>query len=350
MLTETKDLNQKIKTFLGEKYDKVMESEGKALNSLPWTVSHNFSSQFSKEIIGLLYNVEGISEDEEFQTIQKIYIETQIIKTKQEKASQALKVALEKIKSNNLLNLTPEELEEIEDSVINGDTTPAELIDNSSVLENLILKTYSVNAAISSQLIQEDSTLEIEEVEATNPRAALHVRKVAYDQICLLVFGSAEQSYSKSRVIQEIGKSSILGGYLGDSLEEEVKLFGYIDMKKLGTPNFTKYATLVSKHDGQNYSIQDVHHEVKELKVECEIAGKKVFVKLPISFGVIITTLADKNTVKSLDLNKELDSSVSRAVVKSEARGVSKHYVEIFNKLATATSENYSDVIRSLRK
>src|SRR5690606_32794643 len=110
--------------------------------------------------------------------------------------------------------------------------------------------------------------------------------------------------------------------------------FAYIDMNPLTVPKFRRFATILSSHEGVGFPVNEVIHLTNELNIQCVIAGREVFVKVPVWYGFITTKVEESNS-KSIDLNEVLNQSASSAKDNPE---LSKVILNVKDKMSVSGS------------
>jgi len=345
-------LKKEMEKHLGDHTLNVFESEGLYLFNLANKYALDLVNHFGNIIHQILRENELILENKEFQVIQKILIQSQIIKSRLEKADIALKKALEKVRKSNKVNLlTEEELMEASKIILNTQTCPHDFVMEAEPIYQSLIQTYCTNAAIKSGLFSSGEIISIDQLNLQSPRVALHAKKTAFDQMCLLIFGNINHDYDLLRKIEEIDENHKINDFLDYKVKNAQILFAYIELEPLSTPKFPRFASILSAKKGIACTVEDVLHNYKILKVECNIAGNNVFVEVPVYYGLIITKV-DTNNNKPLELNEILNSSLNNKPEIENPRyvqNIASSYLSAFEKLATSTHESYNKVVRELK-
>jgi hypothetical protein len=351
-------LKNKIEQFLEDNALEVLESEGHKLHTLPNKVARNFLQEFSAPITNILYNNEDSLNNEDFKNIQKILIQAQIIKSRYDKFEIVVKKVANRIKSNKVELVTEEELNEGVKLIFNNEIPANEFYLNEEFLYQNFIKTYCTNAAINSGFFQQNSEISLEQL-SQHPRISQHVKKTAFDQMCLLVFGHHPEQYDIMRKLEEIDINHKINNLMDIKLKKNQVLFGYVDMNPLTVPKFPRFAAILSSHEGIGCSVEEVFHLHQVLKIQAVVAGVEVFVQVPVWYGVVISKI-DPSSHKPLDLNSILDEAaqmvqedptLSKNISKiKEDQLLVNSYFKVFTQLATATNDNYSQVLKQLKQ
>lgn len=355
---DIKTLKVKVEQFLGDNSREVLESEGQKLHALPNIVSRKFVLEFSGAITSMLYHDQAVN-DETFQLIQKVLIHAQIIKSRYDKAEIALKKAINHVKNNPLDLVLDSELEEGAKIILNDQVLANELIVGSEEIYQALIKTYCTNASINSGLFKAGMEIALADIEKTHPRIAQHAKKTAFDQMCLLVFGHHPEQYDILRKVEEIDSNHKMNQLMEVKVKKNQILFSYLEMEAMTVPKFPRYAALLSHHEGVGCPVEEVIHQTKELPIQCIIAGQEVVVKVPAWYGFIITKV-DSSVSKPLDLDEILnqaqdmvkeDPELASIITKvKEDQLLEKTFLNTFEKLATSTNQNYSQILSQLKK
>lgn len=353
------ELKLKVVAFFGESANSVIESEGLSLLSSPNELSRKFVAEYASSIRNLLYSDDEIIQNENFQLIQKVLIQAQVVKSRYDKAEIAIKKVQEKIKNNKTELILPEEVIEGCKIILNEKTPSTEFLMDSEKIYQLLIQTYCTNAAILSGAFSDKQEISIEELVKLEPRIAEHAKKTAFDQMCVLVFGYYNENYDELRKEEEIHSNHQINNLMEQKIKKNQILFGYVDMNPLTTPKFPRFATILSRRNGTGCSVEETYHLHKILNIQCVIAGNEIIVKVPVWYGFIDTVINPESS-KPLDLNSILSESAKIAKMDpNEANQSSKikedqllaqNYFNVFEQLATSTNKSYNNIINQLKR